>query len=227
MNNGRRYDKGALAISMIALAVSAIGVYANWITANQANINSNAAVSIASSAYGVANNYPPSIIVNGSELMLRRADGCLAMGGVPEKSLCDLAGNFNASISIIAPHAGRYNITFFDLGLNVSPHPVSYFVNGTLAFVERYNVSILPSPAIQTVAAWGDVPGNSQPFDKTVEIQVTGLSVVAPLSVILGPPITIQLGHLSMVLTYSDIALQRNTAQADFVIPASITIGYP
>jgi hypothetical protein len=188
--------------------VALLGVLTSAYYANQANQNASSAAedaknadTLASSAFSIANNYPPSIVVRNYTTVVLRPVDC-----VPNSPLtvqCELSGSFNLNFSIIAPHTGRYNVYIVGIDLDTYPKPVAYFANGSLVIVKSYNVTIWSYPDLQTVPYQGDVPAN-QPLEQNIEVKVTAFNITAPSNLV-GSMKTIQLGRVSTILVYTDI----------------------
>ncbi|MGA2971552.1 MAG: hypothetical protein ABSE39_02880 [Candidatus Bathyarchaeia archaeon] len=214
-NRGHRYDKIAIAISLISLAVSAVVGYANWSAVNQATNASNQAVSIANHAFNIANNYSYVEVHSSTPLILRPAN-CRPIASSNNTS-CSFTGAFNVSFEIIAPHAGTYNVTV--VALNgwgpFSPHPVGY----AGATVRIGNATISADPPLQSVSSiQGGVPSSSsQPFEKTAEIEIAGFTLLAPSSSIRN--LNFQgVGTLAAILTFSDLQEPGRNIQRLFIV---------
>ncbi len=200
------YAKAALAVSIISLLVMAIGTYASWYTATQAANAANQAVDIANSAYSIANNYPPHIEIVSSALTLRPQ--LCARNVATNNSTCVFVGAFNVTFTIISPHVGTYSLnvsSFSGIG-PFSPGPVGYSPGrgGWLVRIGNATISMYP-PLRTSQPLRGGVP-SSEPFSKTIEVDVVGLTLTTTSSAVLN--ISGQ-GALSASLAYEDVQTQK------------------
>jgi hypothetical protein len=203
-----RYEKLAIAISMMSLAVSAIGAYASWSTSTEA-------VSIAGSAYSIANNYAPRVEVRSSTALELRPANCKPTDSSGNMS-CSFRGTFNVSFLIIAAHVGTYNINIvaFNSWGNFSRHPVEFSDGG---LVKIGNATISAYPPLQSVSSLGGVPAG-QPLEKTVEVEVSGFTLTAPSSSLRNLNLQVVGGTLSAILTYSDTQEAGRDVQRLFIV---------
>lgn len=174
-----RYAKAALAVSIITLVIMAVGIYASWSTATQANSAANQAVGIASSAYSIANNYPPHIEVISTPLVLRPVNCEASLG---ENSSCSFRGVFNVSFTIIAPHVGTYDISIEAISSTgqFNPSPISYSPGCGGWSVKIGNVTISQCPPLRALTSLREGVPASEPFSRTVEVDVEGFTLTAP-----------------------------------------------
>jgi Tfp pilus assembly protein PilV len=105
-------------VALLTIGVALLGVLASAYYANEADQSASTAAEaaknaemLASSAFSIANNYPPSIEVSSTSLELRETGCSEYLGNVS----CIFTGTFNVSFAIIGPHQGTYNITFLGL----------------------------------------------------------------------------------------------------------------
>ena len=134
---------------------------------------------------------------------------------------CSFKGTFNVSFTIIAPHAGTYNVSVVGLvGWGpFYPHPVTFVYDQNGASVKIGNVTIFANPQLQIVSpVQGGVPvSSSQPFEKTVEVEVSGLSLVAPASSVKNLSFQGE-DTLSVILTFSDLQEPGKDVQRSFFV---------
>jgi hypothetical protein len=204
----KRYDKIAIGLSFITLLISAGGVIVNYLQTKQAMDSSNQALSIASSAYSIANNYGPIVEVSSTSLILQPVlCGPVGSGNVS----CRFTGTFNVSFRIIAPHVGTYNITFLGLnGLGPFSRQTAFYMNANGPSARVGDMTIVAYPPFEYL--WngvgslphGGVPVSSnQPFGRTEEISAIGFTLIAPLSSMESRNFSGQ-AQLSFLLTFWD-----------------------
>lgn len=175
-------------------------------------------MSIANSAFSVANNYPPQLEAISTQLILR-PENC-GFGSPPNNLSCTFRGVFNVSFTIIGPHVGTYNLSILGIdGIGpFSPHPVAYFPgeNGWVVKIGNATISSYPPLRAAIPLVGAGVPAG-QPFDKTVEVEVEGLTLTAPSVSYVRELNFIGLATLTAILTYTDIPMQR-TVPKTFVV---------
>lgn len=209
--------------TMATIATVIISVF-SFAQSYQANNIATQANNIAFSAYSVVNNYPPYIDVSSRNLLVLRPTNCAAKNDTYVE--CELAGDFNFTLTIVAAHDGIYNVSSIDLtGLGPFSQPAHHVVGIGPQFVQVANATISTYPPFRSVTTLSGTVQGGQPVERTVEVEIAGLKVTMPSS-ISGSPIVTGFCTLTAVLTCYDIQFQVSyprsfTIQAQIILAAA------
>ena len=206
--------KGLLMLATIVISLHSL------YEADQSRRASEQAVDIASSAFSIA-NFRPSVEVSGTTPLMLNVDCKLDKS---RNVTCSFRGSFNVTFLIIAPHVGTYNIS--SLTLNqlgpFSPHPVSYFPGENGMSVKVGNITISTDPPLQMKPFPAGGAPAAQPFERTIVVEVTGLTVTVPSR--MGGNLNVTgLGSALAILTYTDITT-NTSVQRLFSVQVEIQI---